>query len=64
MKENIITINKKGEWNGYVELYFYDKLWYRGNYKNGSSVGYEEVYKLFYGSIGFEGTEVKFNITW
>ena len=44
MKKDIVH-RKNGKIHGYVERYdFNDNLWARGNWKNGSQIGYEEWY--------------------
>jgi hypothetical protein len=46
MNKKIININNKGEYHGYQEWYFYNKLFYKGNFKNGKEIGYEETHYL------------------
>jgi hypothetical protein len=38
---DITNYNSKHEFHGYQELYS-GRLYYRGNYKNGKCIGYEE----------------------
>jgi hypothetical protein len=42
MKEDIINFNSKEQYHGYQERYLNDKLYYRGNSKNGERYGYGE----------------------
>ena len=42
MKKEIHKYNNKGLSHGYQELYFMDKLFVRGNSKNGDDIGYNE----------------------
>lgn len=42
MKSDIKTRNNKYQYHGYQEWYFYNKLIYRGKYKNGKLVDYSE----------------------
>ena len=47
MKENIEPINDKGRFHGHIVQYNYmDKLWMRGNVKNGLSMGYFELHAI------------------
>jgi len=41
-KKNIININKKGLKHGYNEIYLFNHICIKGNYKNGSDIGYSE----------------------
>ena len=41
---NITNTNYKGQYHGYQERYWSDKLGYRTNYKNDKFIGYQEVY--------------------
>ena len=40
--KTIINRNSKGEYHGYQEWYYHQKLGYRGKWKNGLEIGYEE----------------------
>jgi hypothetical protein len=41
--KDIRNYNSKEQSHGYQEIYLYnDKLYYRGNWKNGKCIGYEE----------------------
>ena len=45
MKENITPRNKRGQYHGYQEWYYYNgKLGLRCNKRNGNSDGYRECY--------------------
>lgn len=48
MKEDITNVNYKEQYHGYQEWYYVDELYYRGKWKNGLEIGYEEShgYKL------------------
>ena len=43
--KDIINYNNKGQLHGYQVWYeAYDKLYYRGKYKNNERIGYEEYH--------------------
>ena len=42
---DIITINSKLQYHGYHEYYYFNRLGYRGNYKNNMKIGYEEYHR-------------------
>jgi len=42
MNKDIININDKGQYHGYVEQYHNGKLNHRGNWKNGNRIAYTE----------------------
>ena len=42
MKKEIITYNNNGQLHGYQEGYLNDKIFVRGNSKNGQDIGYNE----------------------
>ena len=42
MKKDIENINDKGEYHGYVELYWANTVELRGKYYHGVEIGYEE----------------------
>jgi hypothetical protein len=45
MKKDIRNHNSKGECHGYQEVYYVNgKLSFRGNFKNGSGIGYFEMH--------------------
>ena len=44
-EKDIDPINTNGEFHGYQEWYSNNKLWVRGNQKNGLHVGYRERHK-------------------
>ena len=44
MNKDIRNYNNKGQYHGYYELYFRNKLSYRLNYKNDNEIGYEELH--------------------
>jgi len=47
MNKEIINKNDKGQWHGYVELYYLDKtIQSRGNWKNGFIIGYSEYHEI------------------
>ena len=41
---NITNTNSKGQYHGYQERYWSDKLGYRTNYKNDKFIGYHEIH--------------------
>ena len=41
---NIITKNSNGEYHGYHEWYYNNKLIYRGNFKNNECIGHSEYH--------------------
>ncbi len=41
---NIININPKEQSHGYQDVYYYNKLSYRGKYINGNRIGYAEYH--------------------
>lgn len=46
MNKEIEPIDSNGDWHGYQEWYaLYNRLWYRGMYKHGLEIGYEEYHK-------------------
>ena len=45
--------NKEGNREGYWEIYWDDKIWFKGNYKNGKPLGYWECYNID-GTIRFK----------
>jgi len=44
--KDIINYNSKGLTYGYQEWYWDNKLWVRGNRKNGDKIGYEEFHGI------------------
>ena len=42
MSKTITNENNDGHLHGYQQWYLHDKLWYRGNFKNGVVFGYYE----------------------
>jgi hypothetical protein len=42
MKKDITNYNSKEQSHGYQEVYYYNKLSYRGNRKKGNPIGYGE----------------------
>lgn len=42
--KDITNKNSKEQYHGYQEWYIPNTLWYRGNYKNDESIGYEEYH--------------------
>jgi antitoxin component YwqK of YwqJK toxin-antitoxin module len=45
MNKDIITYNNNGQPHGYIILYYQNgNINYRGTYKNGKEIGYEEWY--------------------
>ena len=52
MNKEIHNYNDKGDYHGYNEWYLTDKIWARGNYKNGKVIAYHEFHcgikTLFY----------------
>ena len=44
--KTIINRNYNGEYHGYQEWYYHQKLYYRNTYKNGLEIGYEESHGI------------------
>jgi len=42
--KDIDNFNKKGNYHGYQEWYWFDELTLRCNYKNGLEIGYQECH--------------------
>jgi hypothetical protein len=45
VKKDIDPHNDLGQWHGYQEWYF-DDFWFRGCYKHGENIGYQEEHSL------------------
>ena len=46
--DNIINYNSEGEYHGYQERYWCDKLYYRANWRYDCCIGYEEYHSEYH----------------
>jgi hypothetical protein len=60
MNKDIENCNDNGQYHGYQQWYDTHGLWYRGNHKNDTPIGYVE--SNWTTKIGLTGTEVEFYI--
>ena len=67
----INNVNNKGRHNGYQEWHIFnydytitnkDKVWFRGNVKNGQKIGYIEINLEDNNYVGQKGTTLNFYI--
>jgi len=60
-QKEISQYDSKGEHHGYQEWFSIGNLWFRGVYKHGDEIGYNE-YNPYCIGIGKRGTKVEFYI--
>jgi len=44
--KDIRNLNNEGEFHGYQELYVYNLIYVRGNFKNDEEIGYQEWHTI------------------